>query len=185
MKFPSRAVSGGGIVFFGGPSIFIEYISSTITIYRRDNHSHNLESRRSLSLGGSSSLDHLHWTAPVTIFSNLSVMVLRTCILRVLLVVAGLLVAIIPEAAAKSESKKWHLLHHRPSTNSESEITNNYVSQASSAKDSALVSYRPVQDFRKNQFRELQTKIQKQLPKESKFFDEFEGSECVGGYLVK
>lgn len=113
-------------------------------------------------------------------------MVLRTCLrLQVLVLVAVLLVAISPDAAAKSESEKWHLLHRRPSTNSESEIINNYVSHASSAKDSAVVSYRPVQDFRNNQFTELQTKIQKQLPKESKFFDEFEGSECVGGFLIK
>lgn len=79
------------------------------------------------------------------------------------------------------ENIKWHL-GRDSSANKESEITNNYVSGAT--KDSAMVSYQrdhtsdhPKKDFRKKQFQELQVQIQQQMPKESKFFDEFEGSE--------
>lgn len=99
-------------------------------------------------------------------------MVGRTCIFRFALPVVVVCWLAIPDAVAK---KEWHLLP--PSAISESEITNNYVSRAESTKDSAMVSYRHVQDFRKNQLSELQAKIQEQLPQESKFFDEFEGSE--------
>lgn len=99
----------------------------------------------------------------------------RTCSLRAFVVSAAISFLLIADAAQKDRDK-WHLI-----ANSESEITNNYVSGTSSlAKDSsAVVSYNQrVQDLRKNKFQELQATIQKQLPKEAKFFDEFEGSEC-------
>lgn len=65
------------------------------------------------------------------------------------------------------EFNKWHLT----SASSESEaISNNYVS---ASKDR-----HQVEDVHKNhQLSLLQEKIQQQIPKESKFFDEFEGSE--------
>lgn len=105
-------------------------------------------------------------------------MVDRTCILVALSCLLLSLLAIRDVGAeAKQEQNKWH--HEMTSGNSESEITSNYVSRETKTKDSAVVSY-PVdaEELRKNQFKELQAKIQKQLPKESKFFDEFEGSEC-------
>lgn len=105
-------------------------------------------------------------------------MVDRTCILVALSCSLLSLLAIRDVGAeAKQEQNKWHL--EMTSGNSESEITSNYVSRETKTKDSAVVSY-PVDavELRKNQFKELQAKIQKQLPKESKFFDEFEGSEC-------
>lgn len=69
------------------------------------------------------------------------------------------------------EFNKWQL----SSASSESEaISNNYVS---ATKDSGGVSFH-VKDVQKNhQLSLLQKKIQQQIPKESKFFDEFEGSE--------
>lgn len=102
----------------------------------------------------------------------------RTCIVGALVVsVISLLCAISGVSCAKKELQdKWHL---RGITNSESDITNNYVSGVDVIKDSAMVSYNNhhQEDFRKNQLQALQTQIQQQLPKEAKFFDEFEGSE--------
>lgn len=79
----------------------------------------------------------------------------------------------VPIPSGQRNGNKWRLLEKR--LNSESGIANNYVS---AAKDSAMVSYGD-QDFRKNQLVELQDQIKQQLPKESKFFDEFEGSKWL------
>lgn len=74
-------------------------------------------------------------------------------------------------------AEKWNLV--KSSVKSESElIANNYVS---GTKDK-VVPHRTsvggqVQDVHKNRLNALQVKIQQQMPKESKFFDEFEGSE--------
>lgn len=69
------------------------------------------------------------------------------------------------------QSGKWR--HFDKRLTSESGIGKNYVS---ASKDSAMVSY-DGQDFRKNQLLDLHDQIKQQLPKESKFFDEFEGSK--------
>lgn len=103
---------------------------------------------------------------------------LRTCIPGgSSLVISAVCLLLIAGDVSSEEEVKWHL-RSDSSANKESEITNNYVSGAT--KDSAMVSYQrhhPKKDFRKQQFQELQTQIQQQMPKESKFFDEFEGSE--------
>lgn len=109
----------------------------------------------------------------------------RTCIpcgsSLVISVVCFLMIAGKVSSLKTEENVKWHL-GSDSSANKESEITNNYVSGAT--KDIAMVSYQrdhtsdhPKKDFRKKQFQELQVQIQQQMPKESKFFDEFEGSE--------
>ena len=120
------------------------------------------------------------------IIEKVLVMLWRTRIVCVLVAISVLrdVAGVSAEAAEKKKTKehdKWHPLLQ----SSESEIASNYVSQSTSTKlskdssTSAVVSneVEAVPVHRKNQFRELQAQIQKQLPKESKFFDEFEGSE--------
>ena len=119
------------------------------------------------------------------IIEKVLVMLWRTRIVCVLVAISVLRDVAGVSAEAGEKKKKEHDKWHHLLQSSESEIANNYVSQSTSTKlskdssTSAVVSneVEAVPVHRKNQFLELQAQIQKQLPKESKFFDEFEGSE--------